>query len=304
MRASRLLPVRRAFAILLDEHLRHGQHPELPEARWKPWTNIDFAASVGASPNSVANWRNQRAPIPPDDIIPILDALFGDSPQFAVHRRDLKDSWERAKGIKLADADGDIERDDDWSFLSRTRTSDLAAVTLRQPKRANPAGCYYLNCSVEFGPLFMEDEHGRTVMVGLHDAKLQIDCDGSGFQIAQNSMLGLRAPNAHVEPGVDSVSVHGPMINGVLDGNPIGDDYIAMLEPGSPGDGPVSLTLTTLSRAVQFSYAREADQPLVPDSDKPNRVAILNILFGEALPRDTANRLLLARASMRRKDQQ
>jgi hypothetical protein len=56
---------RREFAKLLDDHLKRGQRPDVTQNRWKPWTNEDFSGATGASPNSVANWRNQIAPIPP-----------------------------------------------------------------------------------------------------------------------------------------------------------------------------------------------------------------------------------------------
>jgi hypothetical protein len=56
---------RRESAKLLDDHLKRGQRPDVTQNRWKPRTNEDFSGATGASPNSVANWRNQIAPIPP-----------------------------------------------------------------------------------------------------------------------------------------------------------------------------------------------------------------------------------------------
>src|SRR5580700_1496037 len=99
-RRPRNLQARREFAALLDAHLKRGQRADVPLKRWKPWTNTDFAGTVGVeSDRTVANWRNLDVPSPPADILSILDTLFGDCPEFSSHRRDLNDAWIRAKGL-------------------------------------------------------------------------------------------------------------------------------------------------------------------------------------------------------------
>ena len=303
--ASRLRPARCAFARLLDDHLKRGQHAEAAPGRWKPWTNNDFAGVTGVSPNSVANWRNETSAIPPEDILPVLDALFAEKAEFAGRRRELKEAWERAKGLIPEDPDPEPDPADDWLLESRSRTTNLAAITLHQPRRANPAGRYYLDGSVAFAPITLEDREGRTVVAGLRESVvLDIDCAGSGYQIAQASLIGGRAPHDHIAPGVDGIAITGPAANGLLHGDPIGEDHIAIIEPGPAGIGPVAVTLSTLSRAFDFKYSPAADTAPAPAGQTPNRDAILNILFGEAIGRDPAsNRILLARATMRRKPQ-
>jgi hypothetical protein len=286
---------------MLDSHLKRGQHPEFPPSRWRPWTNSDFAAAVGVSANSVANWRNCSTPIPPVEIIPVLDALFSNNAEFAGHRRDLKEAWERAKDLVPSDVEMELELADDWILEHRQATTRLAAITLHQPRRANPSGRYYLDATVEFAPVARDDDKGRTVIIGLRTGVLDIDCTGSGYQIAQNSLIGRRAPHDHIKPAVDSFTISGPAENGMLDGSPAGEDHLAIIEPGPAGDGPISLTLTASGRAFAFAYSPDPNAELTPTPQSPNRDAILNLLYGAEVPRDpVTNRIILARARIRR----
>jgi hypothetical protein len=288
---------RREFADLLNAHLNRGQHPELRPAHWKAWTNSNFASAVDASPNSVANWRNRETPIPPADIIPILEALFGEKPEFSNHRRELKEAWERARGLVPADGE---EFHDDWETIESVVYTALAEAILHQPTPANGAERFYLNGTLRFG-LVEHNDRDRAITVGLRDAFLSIT--GSGYQISQNSMLGERARHSHITPGVGGFTIVGPYKDGRLNGNPVGEDYLAAIEPGLKGKNVVTITLCAGPRAFIFAYVDDPYKLPSTPQQKPNREAILNILFGSTMQRDPQGRTILATVSLRRKPQ-
>ena len=296
-RKPRHLTERRAFALLLDGHLKRGQRMDGAARQWKPWTNNDFAGFTGVSPNSVANWRNPDAPIPPTDINPVLEALFGDKPEHANHRRDLKEAWERAQG--LLPPEEEPETGDGWDILGGTAPTTLAEAILHQPKADNRADTWHLHATLRFGPAEQHTQEGHTVIVGVTETFAALTL--SGYQVAPNSLLGERAPHDHVIPGVGGVTLTGPTRNDALHGNPIGEDHLATIEPGPAGEGTVKITLSASPRALTFAYAPDPDAPLVCQDQKPNRAAILGLLFAGETPRDAQGRVVLASAGLRRK---
>ncbi len=296
-RKPRYLTERRAFALLLDGHLNRGQRVEGTPSRWKRWTNNDFAGFAGVSPNSVANWRNPDAPIPPTDINPVLDPLFGDKPEYAGHRRDLKEAWERAQG--LLPPEEESEPGDGWDILPRMAPTALAEAILHQPTAANRAETWHLHATLRFDSAEQTDEEYRTVIIGVREAFAALT--GSGYQTAQNSLIGERAPHDHITPGVGGITLAGPVEGGTLRGNPIGDDPLAIIEPGPAGDDTVRITVSASPRAFTFAYAPDPDSPPVCMDQKPNRAAILGLLFAGEAPRDAQGRVVLASAGLRRK---
>ena len=289
----------RAFAILLDEYLKQGQHPDTPRNRWQHWTNDSFAGVTGASPGSVANWRNQNAMILPKNINPVLEALFGDKPEYAGHRRDLKEAWERAQGLVAAEEES--EPGDGWDILPRMAPTALAEAILHQPTAANRAETWHLHATLRFDSAEQTDEDYRTVIIGMREAFAALT--GSGYQTAQNSLIGERAPHDHITPGVGGITLAGPVQGGTLRGNPIGDDPLAIIEPGPAGDNTVRITVSASPRAFTFAYAPDPDSPLVCAEQKPNRAAILGLLFAGEAPRDAQGRVVLASAGLRRKSE-
>jgi hypothetical protein len=300
VRSARNLPARRAFAILLDTHLKRGQRHDVHRDRWRPWTNNDFAAVVGVeSPNSVANWRNQAVPMPPRDIRPVLDALFGDKSEFMGHRRELRDAWELALGLLPPDA----EEDSLWEPVAHYAPTSLAEAILHQPTPTNLKDTYRLNVTLRFGSAEVTDELEHTVIVSVKEAFAAIECQG--YQIAQNSLLGERTPHEHCKPSTRGVIITGPRSEeGHLHGNPIGDDTLATIEPGPAAkEGTVSVTVVVSPRHFTFAFAPNSDSPpiLRPQDEKPNRAAILGLMFTEGIRKDLQGRVMLATTSLQHK---
>lgn len=92
------------FAKLFDAYLKQGQRGDgTPERRWRPWGSNEFAGVIGVSPNTVRNWRRPDRLIVPDGILPVLDTLFGNEPEFLHQRAALEIIWKQAKGIAPLD---------------------------------------------------------------------------------------------------------------------------------------------------------------------------------------------------------
>ncbi|KMO24905.1 leucine-rich repeat domain-containing protein, partial [Methylobacterium aquaticum] len=93
------------FASLLDGHRRNGTRPAA--ATGEPWTYAGLAAEIPSgranefvSPRSVSNWCKGTSL--PDEIEPILRALFGPSDRHAAARSELRSAFQAARDEKAA----------------------------------------------------------------------------------------------------------------------------------------------------------------------------------------------------------
>jgi hypothetical protein len=98
-------PARARFADLLAKHLADGTRPAA--AAGEPWTYAAFAAEVTSprendfvSPRSVSNWCKGSAL--PEEIGPILRALFGPRDRHAESRERLRKAFQAARAEKHA----------------------------------------------------------------------------------------------------------------------------------------------------------------------------------------------------------
>ena len=108
------------FAKLFDAYLKQGQRGDgTPERRWRPWGSNEFAGVIGVSPNTVRNWRRPDRLIVPDGILPVLDTLFGNEPEFLHQRAALEIIWKQAKGIAPLDEESLSGQELNDIFLSR-----------------------------------------------------------------------------------------------------------------------------------------------------------------------------------------
>jgi hypothetical protein len=107
---------RERFGTLLDGYLKTGIRPGT--AAGKPWTYAEFAGNVPSgrthgseyvSPRSVSNWCKGTSL--PDEIEPILKALFGLSDRHAAAREDLRAIFIAARTEKSAEIIARTKRD-------------------------------------------------------------------------------------------------------------------------------------------------------------------------------------------------
>lgn len=94
---------RRAFAELLTFHVKNGTRPHATAGN--PWSFAELARAVPSkrldaarSDRSPAHWC--RGTALPEDIEPILDALFGKAKQHEVARANLHAAFKEARAEK------------------------------------------------------------------------------------------------------------------------------------------------------------------------------------------------------------
>ena len=190
----------------------------------------------------------------------------------------------------------------DWIIEHPDAKTELAIVNLHPPcpQNSNP-GSYYLYVSLRFGAAkYSSEEH--TISVGVSKASLKFK--SPGYHFAHSSLLG---DSSRPRVGIDAVSwgitVTPPPGASALMGNPLGDDYLAIIEPHL-GEQEVAISLETErgSGLVFVKYDAETGAATPPPSRTKN--AILNLIFGEAIAKSrepTAGWLVLARAVMHRR---
>ena len=142
----------------------------------------------------------------------------------------------------------------------------------------------------------------HTILISLREAFVGVLA--SGYQTAQSSLLGEGSKRLGVRVGVGGITLTAEEGGTHLQGNVLGEERLAVIEPGPGDDNTVTVSVCAGRRAFRFSYVVDPDLPPVAEGQKPNREAILNLLLGETLRRDAQGRLILASASLRRKQQE
>jgi tetratricopeptide (TPR) repeat protein len=93
-----------SFARRLDWHLTRGTRPTGdPDTPGRQWTNKELASRLGNDERTIRNWRTGRN-VPPE-IVSIERELFGDNPQYAAWRAELREAH-RGAGASETTQDG------------------------------------------------------------------------------------------------------------------------------------------------------------------------------------------------------
>ena len=146
-----------------------------------------------------------------------------------------------------------------------------------------------------------DSERPRTVAIALRDARLTIGSASCGA--AEGTMLGEREETKNadyfklVAGGVD---IFGPRQEGVLDGNPIGNHYLGVIEATKAGDEPFEVAVAAHRRS--FVVADADASPGAGGVPLDNKDAILNVFIYRRCHRDEENRAVLSEAQIRRAD--
>jgi hypothetical protein len=100
---------------MLHWHLERGTRPaSAPDSKGAPWSNKEFANSVGKAKNAaqapsertIRNWRHDETLPEPPDFNAVLLALFGGKSDYADWRREFTDKYHKARTLRDAGADG------------------------------------------------------------------------------------------------------------------------------------------------------------------------------------------------------
>jgi hypothetical protein len=122
-----------------------------------------------------------------------------------------------------------------------------------------------------------------TIIVGLRNATLVIASEA--YQIAHMSLLGDAArPLDGIAITGTGITVSALAGTSMLSGNPIGEHYLAVIEPvESEGtESTVTVTLHAARRAFVFSLLDQDGAPAVASASS-TKDAILNLIYGETL---------------------
>jgi hypothetical protein len=289
-----LLEPRRALARLINDHLNRGQRADVEQRNWKPWTDADFSGYVGVSPNTVSNWRSEDYPMPPTDIVPLLNILFGDIPAFQGWRRDLRDAWSRAKGLLPPDSEQNTSEDisSEWEIRNTDQSPGLAELRLHPPRPGNKRDTFYLDATFRMDLAEYEWEC-RTIFIGVRDVGLAID--SPSYQPAKGTLVAERRPmeNMKLKPG--GLEFHPDAGKTHLEGDILRGEHIAVMEPTATAEAVITVT----AHAGRRSFLLRAEDKLAAVSNEQD--AILNVLIHKTKPKDALGRVVLARSRIEKK---
>jgi nucleoside phosphorylase len=202
-----------------------------------------------------------------------------------------------SRGAQPFEPDG-MDLITDWAILGSSRTHGLAELRLHQPRPGNVPGTYYVEATLRLGR-GEYDYEDHTVSIGLREAFLSLD--SSSYQAAQRSMIGERAAHADFQPDVGGVKITGPRKGGCLVGEPLDEEYLAIIEPTEEGDETVTVSLHAGRLSFEVALVDRQDGKLSIEATPINKRVVLNTLIYERRERDPQGRVILAGAQMRRK---
>jgi hypothetical protein len=188
----------------------------------------------------------------------------------------------------------------DWSILRPELTDGVAELRLHQPRPGNVPSTFYIDVTLRIGEGEYEYE-GRTVFIGLKNAFLYFD--SPSYQITKGSMIGERAEHPNFDVDVGGTKIKGPQnSDGWLAGDPLGEEYVAVVEPAGGGEEILTLSLHAGRLALAFKVAPvdSEDEPTEIDLTT-NKQAVLNTFISQVRGRDRQGRAILARTRMQRK---
>jgi hypothetical protein len=177
-----LEPAQRDLAKMIDSELNRGQRGDRKssEKYWTRWRVAEFAKAAKISESSVQNYRDSEKLNPPDNIIPLLNAFYGDIEKYQPARDKMHSAWQLAKGYitdgPLAPPLWDI--DNPKAF---TEPVELVQLGLHQPVPGNE-GTMRVTGTLRLHPDMDCEYEGRAVSIGLTEALVAIClAAGGGF---------------------------------------------------------------------------------------------------------------------------
>jgi hypothetical protein len=250
-----------------------------------------------AVPNAIAHWRNAFKPVTPDKSVIqlILDVLYGD--RFPQHRQAMLELWEMARGRVLDGGPDELSPDTLLDWDDRSSIPVLRGVDLRlhRPRGHNEPDTMRIEGSLWIEPAEYEHPAGP-VVIGIREPFLSVESER--YQTAKQSLVSERG-NKNFERANRAAKIVLPKDHrGRIKGDPLGEDYIAIVEPCADGEEQVTVMLTTSQRGFDVTKLGNTKREI----DHPNRDAVLNALIVAKLDKHPAtDRAIVARAQMRRK---
>jgi hypothetical protein len=263
------------------------------------------AKAIGVTPGRITQLFGQDAEQEGSNILPttldkLAAAFIRDGVRCEADWLYLDHGDFAARLAKANIADGPTEV---WERTEATALPGLVELRMHPPRMSNelPESCY-VDATLLFGIAcadhFPEDGgEPRSVAIALRQAQLAIGSDS--YSALKDTMLGERGDESpHYRRVAGGVEVTGPAPDGVLEGNPIGDEHLAVIASTNASDDPFAVSVAANWGAFVIT---EATAPPGRNALSGNRTAILNALIYARAVKDVNGRAVLARATMRRK---
>lgn len=280
-----------AFSELFSWHMNNGTRPAgRPDTVGTRWSNKEFAGVVKSDEKTIRNWRNDKAR--PNQLGPVEAAFFGDNPVYGEWKRKFRAAYDGGA------TEDPAPRPTDWDLAQPVITPGIAELAAHPPVPANNNG-YYLHASLRLGAERFE-QNNEVVWIGLREVTVTIQSDG--YQMAQNSRLGERAPHDHVQPEAMQLRVSGPLKDGALTGSPFGEDHLGIIERKAAGAETVHLhALAGYGDFIVKIWGIDQTMADAVTPEASTKRAVLDALIAEGMGRekDQRGRLILAHARLR-----
>ena len=291
------------FAQLLDYHKHAGTRSV--GVNGAAWSDASLARKAGTAPNTIRNWRTGRSV--PEDPSALCDALFGN--RHPVAREEFEGAWRDARGIAPSPQ---LDVSEHPQASTRYRRSPLAPSSgsfritdrlevdglVELKLHATPGNSdetFRLDATVSFGILPF-DYNDCTVEIALTDAEIAIS--SSAYQPVHRSRVCDRTDHPYLKPAPGGgIVVSGPLHRGVLYGDPLGPDHLAVMERVDDAEGPVTVEIRARSRASVRTETESAAASV-------NKQAIINAILSEGEHKDSMGRLVFARSRLMRRTPQ
>ena len=211
-------------------------------------------------------------------------------------RRSWQRSSARRRGVRRPAGE--------WQFTEATVLPDLVELRLHPPRAGNEIpDSYYVDATLLFGTAccdYVPDDGAppREVSIALTNARLSIGSDS--YRPLQGSMIGERVTSENFKRVAGGVEITGPAPNGTLEGDPIGEQYLAVIAGTNTGGAPFAVTVAANRRSFVVTDPDAPPERRGANAPSDARDAILNVLIYRDLRKDETGRAVLARATMQR----
>jgi len=134
-----------------------------------------------------------------------------------------------------------------WRLAETTVLPGLVELRLHPPRPGNEVpNSVYVDATLLFGtayPDYVPDDgqDPRQIAIALRQAWLQMGSDS--YRPLKGSMIGERGNSEHIRRVAGYVEITGPAPNGTLDGNPIGNQHLAVIVGTNTSDDSFAVTV-------------------------------------------------------------
>ena len=290
-----LEPHQRALAAMINAALDAGQCGDGDDPRhWTKWTNRGFADKAGVSENAVANWRDPDRRMPPENIQPLLKTFYGTIERWKDDRAAMERLWRLARGYIVDDEPAGRR----WTVPHAPNIQGTVKLVTLRPHAPQPGNddTLRLALTLVITPDSNVSYRGQAITIGLADALLCLESDG--WQPALRSLISERG-HANFRLSAAGAWITGPAdpATGMLNGEPLGEDYLAAVEPVGDGGGPIKVTVNAPRGSFRVFAGAAGGAP--DQRCSTNQTAVINALLHEQFrDHDDQDMAILARGTI------